>query len=90
MMQLTDLQRILADYLFDGAGDIVGIILFGIALYFLLMVTKDTVAIIVLLIPIMLIFAILGLISTTAMFIMIIIMVILIALNVSGALFGGA
>lgn len=90
MMQITDLQRIFGDLLFEGAGDVVGIILFGISLYLVLMVTKDTIAIIVLLIPILLIFSLLGMISATVLFLMIIIMVIVIALNVSGALFGGA
>lgn len=89
MMQVSDLQHMLGVYLFDGAGDVVGLILFGVALYLVLMVTRDTMTMCVLMIPVMLICSLMGLISATVLFLMIIAMVILIALNASGALFGG-
>lgn len=88
MMQINDLQTWLGNALFDGAGDIVGLIIFGVVLYVITMATKDTMIMIVLLIPTMLILSIMGLISVTVTFIMIIAMVIVIALNTSGALFG--
>lgn len=88
MMQINDLQTWLGNALFDGAGDIVGLIIFGVVLYVITMATRDTMIMIVLLIPTMLILSIMGLISVTVTFIMIIAMVIVIALNTSGALFG--
>lgn len=90
MMQVNDLSTILGRYLFDGAGDVVGLIIFGVALYIITMVTKDTMILCILLIPLMLMFSIMGLVSTTILFLMVIAMVIVIALNASGALFGGA
>ena len=88
MMQLTDFQTWLSNAMFDGAGDVVGLIIFGLALYIVTTATKDTMIVCVLLIPVMLILAIMGLISATAIFLMIIAMVVIIALNVSGAIFG--
>lgn len=76
--------------LFNGAGDVVGLILFGAALMLIMAVTKDTMTIVILLVPIMLICSLMGLISATITFVMIIVMVVIIALNASGALFGGA
>lgn len=76
--------------LFNGAGDVVGLILFGAVLMLIMAVTKDTMTIVILLVPIMLICSLMGLISATITFIMIIVMVVIIALNASGALFGGA
>lgn len=88
MMQLSDLQTWLANSLFEGAGDIVGLIIFGVALFIIMQATKDTMIMIILLIPTMLILSVMGLISATVTFVMIIAMVIIIALNTSGALFG--
>lgn len=90
MMQVTDVQHMLGQYLFDGAGDVVGLMIFGVALAIIMSVTKDTMIMCVLLIPVMLICSLMGLISATVLFIMIIAMVIIIALNASGAIFGGA
>lgn len=88
MMQLSDLQTWLAGSLFEGAGDIVGLIIFGVILYVVMQATKDTMIMIILLVPVMLILSVMGLISVTITFLMIIAMVIIIALNTSGALFG--
>lgn len=90
MIQITDIQSMLGRSLFNGAGDVVGLILFGAVLMLIMAVTKDTMTIVILLVPIMLICSLMGLISATITFIMIIVMVVIIALNASGALFGGA
>lgn len=90
MIQLTDIQKILGNSLFEGAGDIAGLLIFGAAIYIIMMVTKDTMVMVVLLIPIMLILSIMGIISATVTFLMIIAMVIIIALNASRGIFGDA
>lgn len=90
MIQITDIQSMLGRSLFNGAGDVVGLILFGAVLMLIMAVTKDTMTIVILLVPIMLICSLMGLISATITFVMIIVMVVIIALNASGALFGGA
>lgn len=88
MIQLTDIQNIIGRSLFEGAGDVAGLIIFAIALAFILKITHDTLILIILMIPLLLILSIMGVISSTILFIMIIAMVIIIALKTSTSLFG--
>lgn len=90
MLQLSDLQKIIGNSLFEGAGDVAGLAIFAIVLYVIMSFTKDTLILVILMIPLMLILSIMGVISSTILFVMIIAMVIIIALKASGALFGDA
>lgn len=88
MIQIADIQKIIGNSLFEGAGDVAGLAIFAVALYVIMTVTKDTMILIILMIPLMLMLSIMGVISSTILFIMIIAMVIIIALRASTALFG--
>lgn len=87
MIQLSDIQTLLDTGFFAG-GDVAGLVIFALALAVIMAVTKDTLVMVILLIPVMLILSIAGVISTTILFIMTIVMVLIIALTTSNSLFG--